>query len=968
MDDTIARIRKLFRSADQIPWGAECGALIAEAITIADAAGEQQWGYAARMRQCSNAHILSDSELLLATFSVCESLHTSDPLRFPAFPGTMGAAGIGYDFADIYWMWRWIPLALMASPTFSAASVESAINDLDRIYRDHDQGPKGVAQVRLSWAMMRGDLDEVQRWTDQVHELPDDENSGCISCTRAQLVEAELMLGNKQRAMHLAGQVLDTTNNCVHEPWASVYATLLDAFAESGQTHRISSAIDEIVAEQKIFAEAGPRVALLGRFLVRSGANGRALSVLRRMLHRIAEAPFQAYAHELLLTSLALTAKANVASGHGDAPFPEADDSRLAHYFGTPEQGHTIGTVAAAAESAARKLATAFDQRNGTSAHTQLVDSWLRDDVRYDLEFDLPFDPEAAFAEAVIGSESLFRIDDTPVSEAEDATEALEAVFNLTHHYRPEEAIRLGRRWLCLIEDPIDRAQLLHTLAIATAHADPEVDPSPLAHEAMECLTAAGHRDVAEALSQLGDLIYLPVDRDGSEESIAGPYPAAVMALEESGVEAGLVGLAIALRPHGFDDPNRRDHALKLLDDAEAVIDRLGQPLLWADCLLRARLFVSVHHDDSDLGLVSGIVATMPEPRVGRVRAAWLNVRAMLLAGQGEATGALAMGLECHQVVNRWGDARDRARSAFWLGKWAAEAKADSELVAAAGYIERLSSFLPPAEAATMLWQIADLEWSAGLGQQALDHTQVALSLVKVPEEPDHSLIGLIEIQLGEIWFGANRPKDASEHYRSATEHFEQAGDMERATLCAIMIARCELQLRNVVLVGQLAEAVLKSLDLVSEEIRTRLEASARRLLAEAAARMSTDQVPEEVIWQAFEDALNAASRLEDPQEAARERVEILDEAIRWLGIHERDSEALPLARESADFWASNGEAGERGASLVALLGVLCRTIAENPVHVEEAKALADTIESDPDLDGVHDDVAHYRKHYLTKS
>ncbi|MDO4784662.1 MAG: hypothetical protein Q3997_06215 [Propionibacteriaceae bacterium] len=946
MSDAVHRIRALLCASDRTMWGPECGALLAEAVALADASGEEQYAYAARMRQCVNASFTNDNELLLASFAVCEGMHASDPLRFPANPKDMKPAGEGYGYVDLYWIWKWIPGLLIESPEFPPATIGEAIADLERAYRDAGLPEKAPLQRRFAWAIERGDRDETQAWIDRLAELPDDEHSDCPACARSRLIEGELLLGHTERALTLLEQIAEGGYECNHEP-ALAYSHCLDALAEAGQAHRISAGIDEILSNEDVVSESVGAISRLGAFLVRAGEPGRALALLRRIVHRMAEAPMEISTHESLLAALAVAARVNAAAGHAAAPVPEADDPRLAHYFGSPAGGHTLATLAEAAAVAARDLARRFDERNQTGAHTERVEEVLRDGVRYQLELTLPVDPAMAFADLAVGAESLFRVDDSPVAEPADTASALNAVYHLHVGGRNEDAVALGRRWLPRIESGLDRGVLLHALAAATAQLAGAEAAAPLADEALASLQGAGFGDIAAALAALGRAFYTA---SGDHEETV---PETVTRLEAEGTPAGVLGFAISFEPYPFVDAGLMDYALRLLDQTDIVTVQLGQDNPWAALPFLAKLSLA-RLSDAPAEQIDQLLQAAPEPRSDQARAAYHACRAEVAGRRGDHAGALAEELQVHQAFAPWGSPMKRALTALGLAQRAAAAEAVPELLSAVDFLERIAPSLQPEQASQVLVDAAILEARAGR-PEAHRTAEAAVSLAQVPEEPDGSLLGRAHREFGHIQVAMRETRPAIQSFLASAAAFEEGGDYREAAESALFASYNELNLGNVVSAGRIAEAVLKAVPRLTDPWA--IETSARHVLADAAARAGADRVPDETVQAAFDEALAASGRAPEPDQAAASRERILVSLAEWLLVRRRPVDAVAPAREAAELTRGAGDHPRYGVAAATLLRALCILAREDDRYLGEARSLAADLLADQTLDHLHDEV-----------
>lgn len=957
MSEATERIQKLLKKSDRTPWGPECGALLAEAISVADAAGEEQYGYAARMRQCVNASILDDNELLLATFATCERLHSRDPLAFPADPGQMKPAGQGYGYSDLYWVWKWIPGVLRVSPDFPAEAIEGALEDLADAYVRAGLPEKTVVQRRLGWAIDRGDTAEALHWVGRLSELPDDEHSDCPACSRSRIIEALLLGGDDDGALALLEEIATEGYDCAEEP-AVAYSLCLDALAHAGQTHRVNSGVAAIFNNSLVVSESVSAVARLVVFLTRNGEPGRALALARRTLPRIVEAPLEVAAHEQLLAAVSVAARAVAASGQADAGVGEADAPGLVRYLGaTPPGGHTVATLAEASELAARGIAARFDRRSGTGAHSANVEELLRDDVRYDLPLVLPVDPDAAFADAAVGAEALFRVDDPVVAEPVDASDLHEVLFNLAHFGRPGEALEVGARWLPRLEAPLDRSLVLHRMAVATIVVSPGADADDLAAGSLDALREAGHSDVADAMAALGRFYY----DDPVNDAQAATIRESVAALERTGAAPELVGLAITMAPAAFagldpDAPKTDPHlsverAMELMKQSDAVIDRLGRPAPWAQRSMGGRHNLLVFRGELDEAALTELLADLRGPLTARSRVAIAEDRADMLRASGEVEEALAVQLDAYRETSRWGSALVRAAGAVRLASFAQSAGRVAEVLAIGAFLERLAPTLPPEEAGRALLMVAESTEAVERYEEALGQLRLAESLLGVLDEPEHGLLGYARRGIARVLSGARQDREAAQGFLAAAESFELAGMPDEAAESALFSSYAELRLGNVVAAGQLAEAVLESLPGLARPWGP--EMSARHVIADAAGRAGVADADVEA---AFADALAVAARADDPGVGQTSRGRVLLTLAEWLHGRSRYVEAAEAARESREISRGLEDVRRRDAAALALAWALAMSGdteggGDGEGRLAEARAIVVDLLADPDPD-----------------
>lgn len=942
MTDTVDRLSTLIRASDGAAWGAENGALLTEALALAEAAGEEQYAYAVRMRLAINAHLIDDHELLLATFAVCEQQHTSDPVRFPANPAHMGRPGNGYQYSDLYWIWKWIPNVLMTSPAFSAEVVEESLRDLEAGFSRAGLPDKCVAQRRLTWAVERADVAAIGEWAQRVDMLPDDEHSDCAACSRSELIGAALALGDEPRALRLLGEIEDAGYDCAEEP-AVAYSQLLDVLAAQPESHRLAAAVEHIVHSEGALGESTDAVARLVVFLARSGQAGRALTIARRTLHRIVAAPLDEGTHELILAATAVAVRAVLATsaqttgGVGDAAIPEADEPGLQRYLGRAPAGHTVDSLGRAAEHAAWTIAARFDARNGTSAHAHRLTAML-DDRRYPgLHLRLPVDPDAAFTAEFAVAPPLFRVQDAVIAEPADGHQAVGAVTNLAQLGREADAIALGRRWLDRIDGPLDRAILLHRLAVAVNRVDPSADARALFDESMAALGHAGLCDLADAIGTLGAWAYCEVPH--------GEYPAvhaAISGLLRSGVDEATVGVALTFVIEAYATPAEAPGALDLLGATGPLVPRLADSA-WSSKVAGARLYLA-QGPDADPQAILRALAQFPGEVLDCEQVRTEHSRGIALGMLGDAEGAMNATLAAYVAVTRWGDAAHRASVVTSLALAAARNDRPTEVVAIAGFLEQVAGALAPEVAATSLLRVAHALTEVGLGSQAISPIERAVTLLEMTPSPNHGLLGLAYRHLGEAASGIAERRLAITHFTASTQAFEAASDPLQAAESALKAAAEELRLGNVMQAGQIAEAVAQSAGQLDDSWALRL--GALHLMADAAARAGADLVADREVEAAYEAALECALDAHDPQAASTARLGVLESYARWLVRRDRCADAVPLSREAWQL-ARGGPSGE-GYGEEALTLALALGGRGDALALEERQAVLAELLADP--------------------
>lgn len=878
MADRAAQITRLIQKSDQLPWGRECGAVLGEAITLADAAGEEQLAYAARMRLIGNAQVLDDGELVLATFAVCEEAHRRDPLRFPANPGDMKLRGLDYVFSDLNWMWKWIPSLLMSNPRFTREDIEASLAGMTEAYAKAGISSRAVPQRHLLWALQRGDLAAVRHWRDDATTLPDDEYSDCEACSRDDLIDAAFRLGEVDRGMAILQEIIDGGFECVEQP-AIALSRCLAPLARRGDADGVRRGVAEILDNlDHVSANLGAAGRLVA-FLTQVGQPERALVMARRALPLMADQSINAAGHLSLLTALTITCTELVAQGKGEWPMPQCDEPRLKQWFGS-DRDHTVASVAEVSRAQAERLAEAFDTRDRSDWSTRELERHLTEGAheRFTIDLDLPPDPAAAFMASDGDPSLLFRIGDTPAPVPTDAADALRIATQLCRGGRMEETTDLLRVWLPRLEDAPARAGGVHRLGVALAHGPQrgEVDPAALTADLVVALEPLGWPEAIRVFTDLGLIAFDPtaVDTPGAT--------ALVDAWQAAGLSREAVGLGASFL---LEDLDPADPRLPELGDAgRAAWLRLGSHPAWPAprwAAVRARV-----HAASAGERTAGVNPALPfldealaeEPEGVDATHLWAWRAAATTDPQEAADHALA----AFRVGAPWSGVEQRAGLTARLLAACSLAGRTSEVIATSAHLRQLAPALAPSRAVDMITLALQGLSAAGQGSLAADTASEALDLLSLVDPPNPGQAATVHDLVATTLRGVPHEADALEHLLTAADLFAEAGDPLSAADAAARAGFLHLGRANAHQAGRLAETILEILADHPHAWREHLRA--RHLLALAAVRLP--EAPREAVEQALQDALALAAQPPteaDTELAAGVTTELTEAQTRWL-------------------------------------------------------------------------------------
>lgn len=875
MADQAARITRLIQRSDALPWGRETTAALGEAIALADAAGEEQLAHAARMRLVQNAQMVDDTELVLATFAVCDDAYRRDPLRFPANPAEMKLPGLDYPFADLYWMWKWVPGLLMNHPRFDRTTVEEALDDLEDTYARAGITSRAVPQNRFTWALQRGDEPAIRRWRDALATLPDDDYSDCAACSREDLIDAALHLGDDDRALEVLAEVVDGGFSCAEQP-ARALSRCLAPLARRGDADAVRRGVAEILANLDMVTANLGAAGRLVTFLAQAGRADRGLAIARRALPLMGEQPLNGGGQLSLLTALAVCCGALVEQGHGTWPMPQCDDPALRPWF-VADAPHTVASVAATARVRAEELARAFDARDGSDRTSRDLARALAEGAteRFTIDLDLPPDPGAAFLATDGDPGLLFRLGDAPVPVPADASDALRIATHLCRGHRYAESVEVLRTWLPRLDDPVARAAAVHRLGVALANGPraAEVDTAALGADLVRALEPLGWPEAQQVFTDLGAAAFVAGPSLDAQQASA-----LIDAWQDAGLSAGAVGLGASFL---LEDLDPGDPRLPALGEAgHAAWRRLGAHPAWpAPRQAPIRVRAQRGPEPGATALDDLVEQALAEGADGLDAAILWSFRSRAATDPGQAFDAA---LTAFRLATPWAAAGLRAQLAGALLVAALQAGRGSEVIATAAHLRQLAPSLPPGFAVEVLSLVQSCLLDVRQVALAEAAASEALELLPLVDPPHPGQAGGVHRLAAAVAREAGDTARAIELSLTAADLFADAGDVLAASEAAAEAGFLQLGRAHAQQAGQLAETILELLadhpDAWAHHLR------GRHLLALAAGRVP--DLPPAVVEQAFADALALAGHPPteaDADLAASVAEELTEAHARWL-------------------------------------------------------------------------------------
>ncbi|GGF36493.1 hypothetical protein [Subtercola lobariae] len=387
---------RLLIAAEQATSPALTRVILDEAVTLADALGDESLGYAARLTLISAAADTCDTTTRLSAFDWCVSRHLSNPTVYPASIATI----------DLLNESVLIPEVVARNASCSLASITNELARLQSLVDANGQAPTAGLYARLKVARVTRQPGELESITALLHNAAPDRYTPCPTCNHLR-VALDFAAAERFAESAAAFDVyFDATSQCA-ACLPEAYARSLSVYLATRQPLKASS------SHQRGYelVRSNPRqLALLAAHLEYCGMIGdvpRALTLIERHLLWLDADPLDSYAQFEALRALAGVCRALVGTGHGDRAILVTADSALPGYLrldSTPGSTLTVHSLGERCTRAARILARCFDERHANEYFTARLVAMLdlanvadvagrdRPSVRARQALALPFD------------------------------------------------------------------------------------------------------------------------------------------------------------------------------------------------------------------------------------------------------------------------------------------------------------------------------------------------------------------------------------------------------------------------------------------------------------------------------------------------------------------------------------------------------------------------------------------------
>lgn len=259
----------LDQAADLEPCLAQV-ALLEQALNLADSHGDLEDAFDIRMRLVRSAVFAGVAHKGIVAYSWCLAQCDREPERFPE--------------QQILWEYKWILNHAMALPAIPLAELQRMFDDMERRYQRNGDQMYGLYDMRRSFSMRMGFLDEARALHARLQHMPTDGYANCAACRQsAEVIAALYLQGDEAAALELAKPLLEGELYCSGEPEVS-YGRLLEPLVRQG---RMDEAKTLFAMGYKKLARQRKYLFIMGdylRFAVLAGFLDQATAMLERHL------------------------------------------------------------------------------------------------------------------------------------------------------------------------------------------------------------------------------------------------------------------------------------------------------------------------------------------------------------------------------------------------------------------------------------------------------------------------------------------------------------------------------------------------------------------------------------------------------------------------------------------------------------------------------------------------------------
>ncbi|MFY1689481.1 hypothetical protein [Plantactinospora sp. WMMB782] len=346
-------LEEMLAQAWSLPDGPARFAALDTVFRHADAAGNVEFAFRARMNSMSGFHHGGDPTRLFLAFSWCLATFDKQP-----------EVAHSHDAHSLLWNFKWVVWSLPQFPEIPLERTAAVLDDMERRYLLGGHSLHAVYQHRWLVAHHVGDFGTAQEWYDRLLTAPRDGLSDCHACVPSGQVRHLVSLGRYEEAITVGEPY--KRGGCTEQPqW--MLAELLPAMLHTG---RLDDAVDAFRRGYALVRNDRHHLDNIGRYLHFCGLTGNethGLEIVERHLGWL-ERPSSPYAAMEFASAAAQVLGRLRAAGHGDLVVRRRFD-------GGRREETSVARLHDELVAHARELAARFDARNGNTHQSGRVEA-----------------------------------------------------------------------------------------------------------------------------------------------------------------------------------------------------------------------------------------------------------------------------------------------------------------------------------------------------------------------------------------------------------------------------------------------------------------------------------------------------------------------------------------------------------------------------------------------------------------
>jgi hypothetical protein len=347
MTTSVTELQEMLQEAHRTSGPAHYAALDT-VFRHADAAGQTEFAYRARMDAISDFHHNGEYARAFLAFSSCLSIFDKHP-----------ELAASWDEQTLLWRYKWIIWELAQFAAVPLDRVLALLDDMERRYRAGNHSLHAVYQHRGIIATHLGDLDAAGHWFGEMVTARRDSLSDCQACVPTAQVEYLVARGDHEKAVRVGTPF--TRGGCSEQP-QQMLSQLMLPYLHTGEAGKAVDAHKKayaLIRDNRHYLEL---VGLHVQFCALTGNEQYGLPIVERHLPWLERPASPLAAMEFASAAVLLLRR-----------LPTGTVIRRRTDDGSRRWIPTAAETATELETLARSLAAEFDARNGNTRQSDRV-------------------------------------------------------------------------------------------------------------------------------------------------------------------------------------------------------------------------------------------------------------------------------------------------------------------------------------------------------------------------------------------------------------------------------------------------------------------------------------------------------------------------------------------------------------------------------------------------------------------